>query len=129
LLKNIAEASGALPIIGPGGSPQNRAFYVESQTEAFIKTYPPTRGNKLQNFTAGPAWFESFQTFSGVKWMFGLSFERDELGKSQSIKQALKVAEVLDQDEIYGFELGNEIDGTPLLAFPFGVMPLIATSY
>ncbi|KAL3485093.1 hypothetical protein BJX62DRAFT_243277 [Aspergillus germanicus] len=113
LLKNIAEASGALPIVRPGGSPQNRAFYVETQTEPFIKTYPPTGGNKLQNFTVGPAWFESFQTFPGVKWMFGLSFERDELGKSESIKQALKVTEVLDRDEIYGLELGNEIDGFP----------------
>jgi hypothetical protein len=61
--------------------------------------------------------------------MFGLSFKRDTLGKPQSIKQALKVAEVLDRDEIYGLERGNEIDGTPLLAFSFGVMPLIAASY
>ncbi|KAI9155201.1 polysaccharide lyase family 4 protein [Paramyrothecium foliicola] len=82
--RTLQEASGKFPIIRAGGSPQNRAFFVDWQAEAFIRTYPPIGGNRLRNFTIGPAWLESFQTWPGVPRLVGLSFEDGELGFNQS---------------------------------------------
>lgn len=58
--------------------------------------------------------------------MVGLSFERDALGKSQSVKQAVKFSEVLGADEIVGFELGNEIDGKVFFFFYPAIVPCVA---
>ncbi|PQE19985.1 beta-glucuronidase protein [Rutstroemia sp. NJR-2017a BVV2] len=113
LLQNLADASGAHPLIRAGGTTANRAIWVPNQTAAIIATFSPSSPDQPSALTIGPKFMESFHTFpSGTKYIFGLNFGDGEAGLNQTLLEAAGPVASLG-DSLYAFEIGNEVDGWP----------------
>ena len=111
MIQNLAQISGAYPIIRAGGSTQNRAVYVANQTEALNQTFSNPGDDQPSALTIGPKWFESFQQFpKGTQYIYGLNFFDGEDGLDQTVLQAAAAFKAVGED-IYAFEIGNEVDG------------------
>ena len=83
MLENLAAISGAYPIIRAGGSTQNRAIWVQNQTEGIIPTYSNPGAEQPSSLTIGPNFLQSFQIFpKGTQYIFGLSFQNEDGGTS-----------------------------------------------
>lgn len=117
LVNNLYNISGAHPIFRVGGSSQNRVLYDASQEVGIINTF----GSSVQQPSSvriGPAWFESFQQFpEGTKYIYGTSFYNmnDSLceycnGLNETVTEATLAYKALG-DSLFGFEIGNEVDG------------------
>lgn len=113
LLQNLADISGAYPIIRAGGSTQNRAIWVQNQTLAIVPTYATPGADQPSALTIGPAWLEAFQQFpKGTKYIFGLSFQDGAAGLNQTLLEAIPSFKTLGES-LYAYEIGNEVDGFP----------------
>ena len=113
LLQNLADISGAYPIIRAGGSTQNRAIWVQNQTLAIIPTYATPGADQPSALTIGPAWLEAFQQFpKGTRYIFGLSFQDGAAGLNQTLLEAIPSFATL-KESLYAYEIGNEVDGFP----------------
>ncbi|KAH8801732.1 hypothetical protein F5884DRAFT_889825 [Xylogone sp. PMI_703] len=113
MLKNLYDISGAYPIIRAGGTTQNRATFVENQTEALIAKFSASSPDQPSSLTIGPAWVESFQQFpKGTKYIYGLNFFDGQAGLNQTLLEAAAAYHGIGSD-LYAFEIGNEVDGWP----------------
>lgn len=113
LLQNLADISGAYPIIRAGGSTQNRAIWVQNQTLAIIPTYATPGADQPSALTIGPAWLEAFQQFpKGTRYIYGLSFQDGAAGLNQTLLEAIPSFATL-KGSLYAYEIGNEVDGFP----------------
>ncbi|KAK6077438.1 glycoside hydrolase family 79 protein [Seiridium cupressi] len=111
LLQNLADISGAYPIIRAGGTTQNRATFVANQTQALIQKFSSSDADQPSSLTIGPTWVESFQQFpEGIKYIYGLNFYDGEVGLDQTVLEATSAFEGLG-NSLYAFEIGNEVDG------------------
>ncbi|KAL9110758.1 MAG: hypothetical protein Q9227_004750 [Pyrenula ochraceoflavens] len=111
LLQNLADISGAYPIIRVGGSTQNRAVYYSNQTYALNETFTSPYDDQPSALTIGPKWFESFQQFpKGTQYIYGLNFYDGDYGLNQTVSEAVPAYQTI-ADALYGFEIGNEVDG------------------
>ena len=112
LLLNLEQISGALPIIRAGGSTANRAIYYPNQTEAVILTFDEPGADQPSALTIGPKWIESFQQFpQGTKYIYNLNFNDGEAGLNQTVLEAKLAFDGLEEN-LYAYEIGNEVDGT-----------------
>jgi hypothetical protein len=111
LLQNLADISGAYPIIRAGGTTQNRATFVPNQTEALIETFSSSNSDQPSSLTIGPTWVESFQQLpKGTKYIYGLNFYDGAAGLNQTVLEATNAFQGLG-GSLYAFEIGNEVDG------------------
>ncbi|KAL9090002.1 MAG: hypothetical protein Q9165_005531 [Trypethelium subeluteriae] len=109
MLQNLQDISGAYPIIRAGGSTQNRAIWVQNQTEAIIETIAPG-ADQPSALTIGPAWLQSFHQFpNGTQYIYGLSFQDASAGLDQVLQEAVPAFQSLG-DSLYAYEIGNEVD-------------------
>ncbi|KAF2239937.1 glycoside hydrolase family 79 protein [Viridothelium virens] len=112
MIQNLQDISGAYPIIRAGGSTQNRAIWVQNQTEAIIETIAPG-ADQPSALTIGPAWLQSFHQFpNGTQYIYGLSFQDGSAGLDQVLQEAVPAFQSLG-DSLYAYEIGNEVDGFP----------------
>ncbi|KAI9684330.1 MAG: hypothetical protein M1820_010889 [Bogoriella megaspora] len=112
MLQNLYDISGAYPIIRAGGSTQNRATWIQNQTEAIIETIAPG-ADQPSALSIGPAWLQSFQQFpEGTRYIYGLSFQDGAAGLDQVLLEAVPAYQALG-DSLYAYEIGNEVDGFP----------------
>lgn len=123
MMQNLFDIRGGYPIIRAGGSTQNRAIYYPNQTQAVILTFDSPGEDQPDSVTIGPDWMQSFQQFpKGTKYIYGLNFYDnstgempvlfdDQTGLQQTVLEAKDAWDAIG-DDIYAFEIGNEVDGT-----------------
>lgn len=111
MLQNLRDIAGSYPMIRAGGTTQNRNTYLPNQTEALIARFSTPGADQPASLTVGPAWFESFQQFpNGTQYIYGLNFYDGEEGKEQAVLQAGAAYRGIGK-ALYGFEIGNEVNG------------------
>lgn len=111
MMQNLADVSGAYPIIRAGGSTQDRATWIQNQTVGVINIFDHPDEDQPDALTIGPAWLQSFQTFpKGTRYIYGLSFSNGTEGLQQTLDEATAAFWGLG-DSLYAFEIGNEVDG------------------
>ena len=127
LMANLGDISGALPIIRAGGSTANRAVFTPNQTEGVILTYNEgTWEDQPDVLTIGPSWIESFQQFpAGTPYIYNLNFYWPSVpvngvnmsGIDQTVLEAANAWQGIGEN-LYGFEIGNEVNGGYLVTLP-----------
>ncbi|KAJ6597210.1 hypothetical protein DFH09DRAFT_904977 [Mycena vulgaris] len=107
MLKNIAQRTGAYPVIRPGGVTQDSSIY-DPAGGSPVRTTDNATG-AIYRTTWGPAFYESFAAFPpGTRFTVPLNFGNDSLAIARAEAEAA-VRYVEDwEDRIFALELGNE---------------------
>lgn len=103
LLSNLRSLSTTFPYIRVGGNSQDFAFYDPSQQVA-VATAGPV-------ITTGKAYFESFNTWPGVKFSYGFNMAvgTNISEKWQTLLDTAPFAcQALGTEKLYAYEYGNE---------------------
>ncbi|CAK3766043.1 Hypothetical predicted protein [Lecanosticta acicola] len=115
LISNIGSRTGAPVHIRVGGTSGDFSVYDPNQKAAFALPPGSAPGSIPRGITMGPAYFEGFANFPGVKWTYMAHLANDmETNSIQATQEALKyIGSNLD-----ALEIGNEIDLYPKDARP-----------
>lgn len=140
VIQNLKDISGKAPLFRVGGSTQNSAVYYPDQSEAIIAPFDSDASTQPRHSYLGPAFMQSFSQFpKGSQYIYGKwasnpSFPSQMVGADIFIpglnffnptnETLFNVGDGLDQcvleanaaynaigDALYGFEIGNEVDG------------------
>lgn len=116
LLNNLRDLQGAKPYVRVGGNTQDFAIFDASQKVASIgivnsdisPDYPST-------LTIGPAYFESYKTWSDVKYSHGFNLGKNGSAARKALVESAPFAckTFQDNDRLLSWELGNEPDLYP----------------
>ncbi|KAJ6525730.1 hypothetical protein B0H19DRAFT_589203 [Mycena capillaripes] len=107
MIKNIAERTGAYPIIRPGGVTQDSSLFDPAGGSPTRATDNAT--GAIYRTTWGPAFYQSFSAFpKGTRFTVPLNFGNDSFGIAS--EQAAAAVEYIHnrEERIWAFELGNE---------------------
>ena len=117
LLNNIGNISGTKPYVRVGGNSQDLAIYdatLQNATQAV--TITNSLGIKdFQSVKIGNAFFDSFKTWPGVKFIYGLNLQNASTSAAgwHSLMDTVPLAcKALDSNLLY-WEYGNEPDFYP----------------
>lgn len=114
LINNLGNVMGTKPYFRVGGNTQDYALYSATQKEALVGIVNPSRSKDYPTtITIGDAYFESYQTWPGVKFSHGFNLG---LGGNKSegwqtlVDTIPLVCKALSHDNLYTWEYGNEPD-------------------
>jgi hypothetical protein len=97
--------------------------FVPNQTDGVILTYyEGTWEDQPDALTIGPAWFQSFLQWSDTQYIYNLNFGdgyKGQPGLEQTVLEARYAFAALG-NSLYGFEIGNEVDGKTSVLTSFG---------
>ena len=110
ILENIAKYSGSRPFVRVGGSSQDNAYFVASQKEASILRFATPNADQPANLTFGPAFFESYHTWSETKFIHGFNLKANSTADRQAVIDSAKVACRSLGGQALAWQLGNEAD-------------------
>ena len=112
LLKNIGNLLGAMPYIRVGGLTQDFALYNASLKTATNGTYDPDIScDYPSTLYIGPSFFESYETWPGVKYShgFNLALGANSSEGWQALVDTIPLAcKALAHGKLYAWEYGNE---------------------
>jgi hypothetical protein len=88
---------------------------VKDQTEAIINIFDYSYNrDRPHNSTIGPAFWESFHTIPGLKYIFGLNFVKNDADAIPNLQNEVEQTLArLPPKSLFLFELGNENDDAP----------------
>ncbi|KAJ5716751.1 hypothetical protein N7488_002397 [Penicillium malachiteum] len=126
VIQHLEDIAGKPLIFRVGGNTQNSAVYYPDQVEAIIDPFDSISSSQPMHSYIGPAFMQSFQNYpEGTKYIFdirlpGLNFynlDHETLfgvgdGLSQCVLEANAAYNAIGEN-LYGFEIGNEVDGNP----------------
>lgn len=115
LLKNLGNFQGSTPIIRVGGNTQDYYLLNTSQPEALLGTFNFNRSRDYPTtITIGPSFFESYETWPGVKFThgFNLAKSNNTVGIDSLLTSVPLACKAL-QGKLLDWELGNEPDLFP----------------
>ncbi|KAF7799181.1 hypothetical protein EIP86_010412 [Pleurotus ostreatoroseus] len=104
LVQNIADRTGAKPIVRVGGTSLDHSFYNRS-----LNTWAVIPGNGrgvVKNVTFGPSYFDVFRNWSNVTYTIDCPLAYKNL--NQTLQFAEDAYRVVGHDNIAAFEVGNE---------------------
>lgn len=111
-MKNIGEIIGTKPYIRVGGNTQDYALYNASLKVGLNGTVDPKRSPDYPTtIHIGPAFFESYQTWPGVKFSHGFNLglgANSSEGWQTLVDTAPLACKALGIDGFYTWEYGNE---------------------
>lgn len=112
LLNNIAKYAGIKPYIRMGGNTQDFAIFNESQDAAQIGIFDDSISTDYPSqITIGPAIFDSYHTWPGVKYVHGFNLGRNSsIARQGLIDSASYACKALGGGKLLHWELGNEPD-------------------
>lgn len=114
LLNNLGNIAGTKPYVRVGGNTQDYALYNASLKTSINGTYVP--GNSKDYPTIiyiGPSFFESYQTWPGVRFSHGFNLAKGGAANNSEGWQTLLdtaplACKAIGKDAYYGWEYGNE---------------------
>jgi len=112
LLNNLGNLTGTKPYIRVGGNTQDYAVFDSAQDQALVGIVDPAKSPDYPTtITIGPAYFESYHTWPGTKYIHGFNLGRNSTtaraGLIDSVPYACKA---LQDGRLLYWELGNEPD-------------------
>jgi hypothetical protein len=112
LLDNIGNLTGTNPYIRVGGNTQDYAIYNPSQTEGAIGIYEHPSDDYPNNITIGPAFFESYLTWSKTKFTHGFNLKAagTTFGANSLTQSVVVACNALGNGNLLWWEYGNEPD-------------------
>ncbi|KAI0882169.1 glycoside hydrolase family 79 protein [Annulohypoxylon maeteangense] len=113
LLDNLGALAGVKPYIRVGGNTQDFAIWNSELKIALNGTYNLSRSADYPTtIEIGPAYFESYNTWPGVKFSHGFNMggNHDSRQWETLLQTAAVACKVLNGDNLYLWEYGNEPD-------------------
>ncbi|KAL7620362.1 hypothetical protein AAE478_009357 [Parahypoxylon ruwenzoriense] len=110
---NLGSFAGVKPYIRVGGNTQDFAIFNADLTIALNGTYNLSRSADYPTtIEIGPAYFESYGTWPGVKFShgFNLGGNHDDRQWETLLSTAALACKALGKDKLYWWEYGNEPD-------------------
>ncbi|KAK5726565.1 hypothetical protein LTR15_002450 [Elasticomyces elasticus] len=118
LLNNIAHYAGSKPLIRVGGNTQDLSLFNASQQQATIQYFSAANPDYPANQTFGPAFFESYQTWPGVRFSHGFNLAENSTEARAALLDSVPYACEALRGKLNGWELGNEPDLYPTVVNP-----------
>lgn len=116
MLQNLKRISKAAVPIRIGGTTSNHGIWVPNQKQAIIQNFATPGADQPANSTWGPSYLESFKVLpQGTQYTVGVTFDNRTKGAAATITEAEAFYSGLG-DNLFAFEVGNEFDGTNLIA-------------
>lgn len=114
LIDNLGAIAGTKPYIRVGGNTQDFALYNASLETSLVGIVDPDKSPDYPTtIHIGPSYFESYHTWTGVKFSHGLNMgiggNRSE-GWQSLIDTVPLVCKALSKGNLYTWEYGNEPD-------------------
>ena len=113
-MNNLGAIAGSKPRIRVGGNTQDYALYNASQELAIIGIINPSRSTDYPTtITIGPAFFESYHTWPGVRYSHGLNLAfgaNDSAGWQTLVDTVPLACRALSGGRLNTWEYGNEPD-------------------
>ncbi|KAF7194773.1 Beta-glucuronidase [Pseudocercospora fuligena] len=116
LLSNLRDLQGTKPYVRVGGNTQDFAIFNASQKVASIGIVnPDISPDYPSTLTIGPAYFESYKTWSDVKYSHGFNLGKNSSAARKALVESAPFAckTFQDNDRLLSWELGNEPDLYP----------------
>ncbi|KAF2141901.1 glycoside hydrolase family 79 protein [Aplosporella prunicola CBS 121167] len=112
LLNNIGNLTGTKPYIRVGGNTQDLALYDASLGVAENGIVDPERSEDYPTtLTIGPSFFESYDSWPGVKFIHGFNLGKNGTDGRESLLATVPLAcKALSDGKLLYWELGNEPD-------------------
>ncbi|CAH0025007.1 unnamed protein product [Clonostachys rhizophaga] len=112
LLSNLGRVSGKPPYIRVGGNSQDNALYDPELEAAYKHVFNNPDIPYPTSMTYGKAYFEGYQTLSGVKFSHGFNLGANETnGGIENLRATFPlVCEAIGKDNFAFWEIGNEAD-------------------
>ncbi|KAJ6440584.1 gamma-glutamyltranspeptidase [Purpureocillium lavendulum] len=112
LLNNLGQLSGTKPFVRVGGNTQDYALYNASLQVGLNGTVDPARSPDYPTtIQIGPAFFESYQTWPGVRFSHGFNLGQGGNNSAgwQTLLDTVPLAcKAIGRDNFYTWEYGNE---------------------
>lgn len=113
LIQSVADRTGTAVHIRVGGTSGDFSIFDPNQQES-IKFPPGYRpGGIPKNMTLGPTWYEGFQSFPGVQWIFMTHLANNSDGMKANSVAATQQALKNIGSNLEAIEIGNEINFYP----------------
>ncbi|KAI9924234.1 hypothetical protein MW887_007184 [Aspergillus wentii] len=113
LLSNLKELTGVWPKVRVGGTTQDKSLFDPDQAEAIKLYFDKPGDDQPSRATYGPAFFESYQTWEGVKFIHGFNFNYNGSDATEQLQSVSSAACTAMGQRLFLSELGNEIDFAP----------------
>jgi hypothetical protein len=112
LLNNLAAYAGSKPLIRVGGNTQDFAIFNSSLEVASVGIFNETlSADYPTTLTIGPAYFESYLTFSGTKFVHGFNLGKNSPAARAGLLDSVAYAcKALGDGRLLHWEFGNEPD-------------------
>ncbi|KAF1939350.1 hypothetical protein EJ02DRAFT_513905 [Clathrospora elynae] len=110
LLNNIAYYAGSKPLVRVGGNTQDLTIFNATQQLAVIQQFSTENPDYPANETIGPAFFESYQTWPGVRFSHGFNLAENSTEARKALLDSVPYACKALRGKFNGWELGNEPD-------------------
>ena len=112
LLNNLGNLAGTKPYIRVGGNTQDYAVFNSSLGVASVGIVDPSKSPDYPTtLSIGPAYFESYETWPGTKFIHGFNLGRNSTVARQGLLDSVPyVCRALEGGKLAYWELGNEPD-------------------
>ncbi|KAK4561080.1 hypothetical protein LTR86_005035 [Recurvomyces mirabilis] len=112
LLNNLGNLTGTKPYIRVGGNTQDYAVFDSTLDQALVGIVDPAKSPDYPTtITIGPAYFESYLTWPGTKYIHGFNLGRNSTAARAGLINSVPYAcKALEHDRLLYWELGNEPD-------------------
>lgn len=108
LIEAVTSRTGGKPIIRLGGTSADYAKYVENQTEPALPLALDYDDDSVGGTTIGPSFWALASVFPTAKYMVQIPLATTDI--NETITWVQTALDVIGEDQIYSFELGNEPD-------------------
>jgi hypothetical protein len=111
LLNVIGNLTGTLPLIRVGGNTQDFALYDPNLSEARSGSFPSSSADYPNVISIGDAFFDSFNTWPGVQFIYGFNFAINNASGADTLSGTAPLAcKALEGGKLAAWEMGNEPD-------------------
>ena len=112
LLNNLGDLAGTKPYVRVGGNTQDYAVFNSSLGVASVGIVDPSKSPDYPTtLSIGPAYFESYETWPGTKFIHGFNLGRNSTVARQGLIDSVPyVCRALEGGKLAYWELGNEPD-------------------
>lgn len=108
LIDAITSRTGGKPIIRLGGTSADYGTYVENQTEPALPLAIDNEGDSVGGTTIGPSYWALASQFPTAQYMVQVPLATTDI--NETITWVQTALDIIGEDQIYSFELGNEPD-------------------
>lgn len=108
LIEAVTSRTGGKPIIRLGGTSADYAKYIGNQTEPALPLAIDNKDDSVGGTTIGPSFWALASLFPTAQYMVQVPLATTDI--NETITWVQTALDIIGEDQIYSFELGNEPD-------------------